>query len=205
MLEKGRMAIGLFITYCKAKITLFTSPYDSAIFINGKWFAGSKYGRFTAPGWGMIVNCWRSCKRAGVNLDIPWPVSARSNVVGPQNITFHPDDLNNFQTFGCYFQGIGKITIGKGTYIAPNVGIITANHDPNNLDKHMEPQSVTLGEKCWIGMNSVILPGVTLGAHTIVGAGSVVTKSFPEGNCVIAGNPTKIIRHISEEDKIYES
>ena len=43
-------------------------------------------------------------------------------------------------------------------------------------------------------MNSVILPGVTLGNHTIVGAGSIVTKSFSEGNCIIAGNPAKKIR-----------
>ena len=49
-------------------------------------------------------------------------------------------------------------------------------------------------------MNTVILPGVSLGDHTIVGAGSVVTKSFQEGNCVIAGNPAKVIRYLNESD-----
>lgn len=128
------------------------------------------------------------------NTFVPWPVSPRIGVVCPENISFHPDDLNNFQGFGNYYQAIGKITIGRGTYIAPNVGIITSNHSLDNLDNHDEPRPVTLGEKCWIGMNSTILPGVTLGPHTVVGAGSVVTKSFPEGNCVIAGNPAKVIR-----------
>jgi len=50
-----------------------------------------------------------------------------------------------------------------------------------------------LGERCWIGMNSIILPGVRLGDGTIVGAGSVVTHSFPGGQVMIAGNPAKII------------
>lgn len=97
---------------------------------------------------------------------------------------------------GTYFQAFGKINIGRGSYIAQNVGIITANHNLHDLDLHSQPRDVNIGEKCWIGMNSVVLPGVTLGPHTIVGAGSVVTKSFPKGNCVIAGNPAKIIRHL---------
>ena len=91
---------------------------------------------------------------------------------------------------------MGSIDIGRGTYIAPNVGLITANHDLADLSQHVEAKPIILGEKCWIGMNSVILPGVHLGPHTIVGAGSVVTKSFPDGNFVIAGNPAKIIREL---------
>lgn len=130
------------------------------------------------------------------NTHVPWPVSPRIGIIYPENILFHPDDFNNFQGFGNYYQAIGQITIGRGTYIAPNVGIITSNHSLDNLDDHDEPKPVTLGEKCWIGMNSMILPGVTLGPHTVVGAGSIVTKSFPEGYCIIAGNPAKLIKNI---------
>ena len=90
----------------------------------------------------------------------------------------------------------GKIVIGEGTYIAPNVGIITTNHDLNNPDEHLGGEDVLIGKQCWIGMNSVILPGVVLGDHTIVGAGSIVTKSFHEGNCVIAGNPARKIKEL---------
>lgn len=89
-----------------------------------------------------------------------------------------------------------------GSYIAPNVGIITSNHDLYDLDKRMPAQNVKIGKKCWIGMNSMILPGVELGEHTIVGAGSVVTKSFKKGNCVIAGNPARKIRDLSREEVI---
>ena len=166
-------------------------------YLTGKDFNGVHHGMFST-GWRWVVSDYRTCRKMGVNLDTPWPVSARISVVCPDNIVFHPDDLNNFQTFGNYFQAIGKITIGRGTYIAPNVGIITANHSLDDLDKHNEAKPITLGECCWIGMNSVILPGVTLGAHTVVGAGSVVTHSFPDGYCVIAGNPAKEIRDTKE-------
>ncbi len=135
----------------------------------------------------------------GANKGVRFPVSHRISVVESKNIEFHPDDLNNFQTIGNYYQAIGKIAIGRGSYIAPNVGLITANHDPADPDKHLEPKPIVLGEKCWIGMNSTILPGVTLGPRTIVGAGAVVTKSFPEGNCIIAGNPAKLLREIPGE------
>lgn len=167
--------------------------YDSK-YLTGKWF--TKENNYI--GWTWVITDARNCKKMNTNLNVKWPVSPRSQVVGSQNIEFSPDDLNNFQHFGCYFQGKGKINIGKGTYIAPNVGIITANHNIQNLDTHEEARDVIIGESCWIGMNAVILPGVILGAKTIVGAGSVVTKSFEAGNCVIAGNPAKIIKQIGE-------
>lgn len=134
-----------------------------------------------------LVNDYRACKMCQKNKDIPWPVLALIRIIEPKNIIFHPDDLNNFQGVGNYFQAKGKITIGHVTYIVPNVGIITSNHSIEDLDAHESARAVTLSAQCWIGINSVILPGVILGKHTIVGAGSVVTKSFPQGNCVIAG------------------
>ncbi|MEG1577922.1 MAG: acyltransferase, partial [Oscillospiraceae bacterium] len=166
-------------------------------YCTGRHFSGRLNG-LCSIGWRWVVADYRACKKQQVNMDIPWPVSSRIMVSGPQNITFHPDDLNNFQGVGNYFQAVGKITIGKGTYIAANVGIITANHNMDNLDEHTPPKAVIIGERCWIGMNSVILPGVTLGNHTIVGAGSIVTKSFPTGNCVIVGNPAKLIRVLDQ-------
>lgn len=60
----------------------------------------------------------------------------------------------------------------------------------------MQGKKVVIGDKTWIGMNCLILPGVVLGPNTVVGGGSVVTKSFPLGHCVIAGNPAKLIKLI---------
>lgn len=81
-------------------------------------------------------------------------------------------------------------------WIGPNVGLITANHDLSDLSKNAEPRDISIAEHCWIGMNAVILPGVRLGPHTVVGAGAVVTKSFPDGHCAVAGNPAKVIRRL---------
>ena len=92
--------------------------------------------------------------------------------------------------------GGGQISIGKGTYIAQNVGLITENHDISNLDNHLPPKNISIGKNCWIGMNSVLLPGVVLGDKTIVGAGAVVTSSFPEGHVVLGGVPARVIKSI---------
>jgi len=160
-------------------------------YLVGRWFDDSVIGWIWA--WKSIL--WQ--KFFGFNRHIPWPVSPFIVISSAENIIFHPDDINNFRGFGNYYQNFSaKIIIGHGTYVAPNVGIITANHDLRNLDRHLPGRDVIIGENCWIGMNSVILPGVVLGPRTIVGAGSVVTKSFPEGNCVIAGNPAKIIKKL---------
>ena len=52
---------------------------------------------------------------------------------------------------------------------------------------------------CWLGMGCVVLPGVTLGDFTVVGAGAIVTKSFPEGYCVLGGNPATLLRHLDHD------
>lgn len=101
----------------------------------------------------------------------------------------------------CYIQGGGKIVIGDYTQIGPNLGIISSNHDP--YDNSMSvPGEVLIGDYCWIGMGSVVLPGITLGDHTVVGAGSLVTKSFPEGYCVLRGNPARKTMDLDPEKYI---
>lgn len=164
-------------------------------YLKGEWFKG-KYSAVFAPGWKWVYYDAKDRLFHGKNVGVPWPVSGETTVIAPENITFDSEDLRNFQMPGNYFQAIdAHLTIGKGTWIASNIGLITSNHAIHNPKVRGKAGDINIGENCWIGMNSVILPGVTLGNHTIVGAGSVVTKSF-EGNCVIAGNPAKIIRHI---------
>lgn len=177
--------------FVKIFLKLFFSIFYKRQYLSGRWFENSLLGWQ----WALKGLYWQ--KIMGINREIPWPVSPFIKISNANNITFDINDMNNFWTFGNYFQNFdGKITIGKGTWIAPNVGLITSNHDINDLDKHIKGKDIIIGKDCWIGMNAVILPGVELGDHTIVGAGSIVTKSFPEGNCVIGGNPAKIIKKI---------
>ena len=76
--------------------------------------------------------------------------------------------------------------------------IISANHDVSDFSKHIK-KPVKIGNNVWIGANVVILPGVEIGDNTVIGAGSIVTKSFKEGNCIIAGNPAKIIKKLNKK------
>lgn len=162
-------------------------------YLKGQYFNKEHFSK----GWQWILKYWFGQKVLGYTRNVPFPVPRGVLFSNPKNIIFSPDDMFELQSNGCYFQAINaKLTIGKGTKIAPNCGFITTNHDLNNLDNSAKGEEVRIGEKCWIGMNSVVLPGVVLGNHTIVGAGSIVTKSFEEGNCIIAGNPAKIIKKL---------
>lgn len=142
----------------------------------------------------ITFGTWFMQKVAGLNRAAYWPVHFTSNVSCPRNILIGIGTAPGL-AHGCYIQGIGKIRIGDYTIIAPNVGLISANHDMTDSMKHVE-SSIDIGSYCWLGMNSVVLPGVRLGDHTVVGAGAVVTKSFPDGYCVLAGNPARIIKTI---------
>ena len=142
----------------------------------------------------VTFKMWFIQKILGFNRKAYWPVHHTSEVGGPENILIGVDAAAGISP-GCYIQGGGKVYIGDYTQVGPNVGIISANHDPHDNSKAVKG-IVRIGEYCWIGMNSVITPNVELGDFTIVGAGSVVTKSFSDGYCIIAGNPAKKIKDL---------
>lgn len=106
--------------------------------------------------------------------------------------------------YNCVILDTSPVDIGANVFIAPNVCIACAGH---GIDAKQRAAGVTtsapitIGSDVWIGANTVIRGGVTIGNGSVIGAGSVVTKDIPEG-VIAAGNPCKVIRDITEEDKI---
>lgn len=133
-----------------------------------------------------------------INSETPWPVHWSSVVSFPRNIHLDSPTANLGAMPGCYIQAQNGIQVGKNTIVGPGVKIISGNHNLYNFRVHEPKEPITIGENCWIGANAVILPGVKLGDHTIVAAGAVVTKSFLEGDCIVAGVPATIIKKIAK-------
>jgi maltose O-acetyltransferase len=110
---------------------------------------------------------------------------------------------NCFINYNCTILDNGKVRMGDNCMLAPNVSIYTAGHtlypDSRNLG-YEYGIDVTIGNNVWIGGNTVILPGINIGDNVVIGAGSVVTKDIPAWSFA-AGNPCKVIRKITEEDK----
>lgn len=110
---------------------------------------------------------------------------------------------DGFGISGSTIYSTASIKIGKNATIGANCKIIDNDFHPldpeyrrlNLNEEHTARAPITIGDNCFIGMNSIILKGTTLGNNVVVGAGSVVHGSFPD-NCIIAGNPAKIIRQI---------
>ena len=97
----------------------------------------------------------------------------------------------------------GKVTFGDNVFIGPNCSFYTAQHplDVETRNRGLEYAfAITVGDNVWFGGNVTVLPGVTIGSNTVIGAGSVVTKDLPSG-VLAAGNPCRVIREITEADK----
>lgn len=113
---------------------------------------------------------------------------------------------NFFANYNLVILDCAEVRIGDNVLIAPNVGIYTAGHpliaDQRNSGlEYAYP--ITIGNNVWVGGGVQICPGVTIGDNTVIGAGSVVTRDIP-ANVVAAGVPCKVIREITEDDRLPE-
>jgi maltose O-acetyltransferase len=128
--------------------------------------------------------------------------------VGP-NVSVRPDircdygynvhvGANVFVNWGAVLLDVGRITIGDFVQFGPNVQLLTATH-PLDAGRRREgwegSAPITIGDDVWLGGGVIVLPGVTVGARTVVGAGAVVPKDLPEGVLAV-GNPARVVREI---------
>lgn len=109
---------------------------------------------------------------------------------------------NFYANHHCIMLDGGGIVIGDDVMLGPNVHIYSTSHPVDAEARSrgaMLAAPVELGNRCWIGGNTVIMPGVSIGADCVIGAGSVVTRSVPSGY-VAAGNPCRILRVVTSDE-----
>ncbi|GFZ30829.1 galactoside O-acetyltransferase [Clostridium zeae] len=112
---------------------------------------------------------------------------------------------NFFANYNLTILDVGKVIIGKNAQFAPNVSLYTAGHPihPDSRNSGYEyGVGITIGDNVWLGGSVVVNPGVHIGNNVVIGSGSVVTKDIPD-NVIAVGNPCKVIREITEEDRKY--
>lgn len=136
----------------------------------------------------------------GLNRHLGFMINFTSRVRHPEKITITAGQNGDFykciaESNGVYIQAKNGIELHSCLNIASGVKIVSANHDPSNLKKHVNSEPIKIGREVWLGANVVVLPGVTIGDNVVIGAGSVVTKSLP-ANVVAVGNPCKVIKSI---------
>jgi maltose O-acetyltransferase len=104
-----------------------------------------------------------------------------------------------YMNFNCVILDAAPVTIGRHVLFGPGVQLYTAGHP---LDAHERRagfewgKPIAIGDDAWIGGNVVVLPGVTIGARAVVGAGSVVTRDLPP-DVLAAGNPCRVLRSLA--------
>jgi acetyltransferase-like isoleucine patch superfamily enzyme len=131
-------------------------------------------------------------KILGINRGIPWPVHFTSRVLYRKRIRIGHRSFPGWSQ-GCYIQARNGIEIGNNLRMGPHVGLISANHDPDDYDRWLPAEPIRIGDNVWIGMNSVVMPGVRIGNNVVIGANSVVTHDLPD-NVVAVGSPCRAVR-----------
>ncbi len=112
---------------------------------------------------------------------------------------------NFYANLDCIFLDVAAISIGDDVMFGPRVSLITATHpiDAAVRGRGLEyAQAIKIGDRVWLGAGVIVNPGVEIGENTIVGSGSVVTKSLPP-NVIAVGNPARVLRKIDDEDRVF--
>lgn len=110
---------------------------------------------------------------------------------------------NFYTNHNCIILDGAKVIFGNNVFIAPNCVFSTAGHplDTEQRNQGLEyAYPITVGDNVWFGAGVIVLPGVTIGSNTVIGAGSIVNRNIPDG-VVAVGNPCRVLRKITEEDK----
>ena len=141
----------------------------------------------------ILKKLFKKCGR-NIYIEPPFYCDYGSNITLGDNV---------YINFDCIILDVCNVSIGNNVFIAPRVSIFAAAHPidadiRNSLLEFGNP--VNIGNSVWIGGNTVINPGVSIGDGSIIGSGSVVTKDIP-ANVIACGNPCRVIRQISDEDK----
>ena len=112
---------------------------------------------------------------------------------------------NFYSNYNLIILDCAPVKIGDNVLIGPNVSIYTAGHPLHYEIRNQEYEyafPIIIGDNVWIGGNVVINPGVSIGENSVIGSGSVVTKDIPK-NVIAIGNPCKVLRVITDDDKHY--
>lgn len=188
MTEKEKMLLGM---YYKASDKDLTEARNTARSLAAEYNS-------TAPSElerreDILKKLFKKCGR-NIYIEPPFYCDYGSNIALGDNV---------YINFDCIILDVCNVSIGNNVFIAPRVSIFAAAHPidadiRNSLLEFGSP--VNIGNSVWIGGNAVINPGVSIGDGSIIGSGSVVTKDIP-ANVIACGNPCRVIRQISDEDK----
>lgn len=132
-----------------------------------------------------------------------WYIRCFSKMNGYYNSDMEDQGENFYANHGLIILDAGKVVFGDNVFIAPSCGFHTSGHpiDFERRNQGLEyAYPITVGNNVWIGAGVQVMPGVTIGNNVVIGGGSVVVRDIPSDS-VAVGNPCKVIRAITEEDK----
>ncbi|MDH3627002.1 MAG: acyltransferase [Acidobacteriota bacterium] len=153
-----------------------------------RWF----YPKARGVTWYVLLYCFLFQKVLRINGRVPWPVHFTSRILYPKNITVG-DNSPVGLSGGGYVQARNGIIIGNNFRMGPGVGLISANHDLDDYDRWAPTAPITIGDNVWIGMNTVVLPGVRIGDNVVVASNSCVNRDIPP-NSIAGGAPCQVIK-----------